>query len=115
MTQAIDFTQSYTIVGGKPPVAFMQDGKGYARSGRFLGACNVQGDLVSTGELPPAAGPDNNDDGVSESQAMKVPELKADLKVRGIEIPEGAKKADLVALREQAIAGESEKEGGAEE
>ena len=89
----------HTSVGGRPPLAFMQDGSGFDGAGRYLGDVNSQGELVASSAKP--AGGEGGGTPPTQAEvygAMKVPEIQALLTERGIEPRKGAKKADLINL-----------------
>jgi len=89
----------YTSVGGRAPLAIMQDGGGFDGSGRYLGDVNPQGELVATSAKP--AGGEGGGTPPTQAEiygAMKVPEIQALLTERGIEPEKGTKKAGLIDL-----------------
>ena len=70
----------------------------------------AQGYCIIDAKYRPADEQQDDPPSASAPKQMKVDELRAELTARGIEFNEKAKKDDLLALLEQALA--AEKEGG---
>jgi len=88
--KSIDKSKPHTQVGGKLPLFYMQNGFGFNRVGELLGLFDEQGNAISLEDVGDDYG------------SMKVPALRELLAERGIEVQEGAKKADLVDMLDKA-------------
>lgn len=100
-------SQSFTIVGGRPGVSFMQDGHAFNAAYECLGKCNDQGEVERkkapinpTAPPPVPPPPQGNDtqqgDGDKELASLKADELKAIASEAGIEGAASMTKAALI-------------------
>lgn len=110
----------YTTVGGRPGIAFLQDGHAFDAGHKCVGKCNEQGELEpkkapATPPQPPQGGEGQQAAGDKPLTELKVDELKAIASEAGIEGAASMNKAALIeAITErQAQSTDGQNEGGA--
>lgn len=134
MIQNLDLKKDHVVVGGRLPLYYMQDGRGYNRKGEFLGFYNDQGEPTEAPEAdpvpqdPPLGDVDNPDDqGDTDTEDNQDPAqaptpepdpyagkqaktLKRMLEERGLDYEPDATKEQLTAL---LVADDNKKKGSA--
>ena len=106
MTANLDKARPYTTVGGRLPLFYLQDGKGYNRAGEYLGAYDAQGDpvegaAVTEPVLPtpePTPEPEAEFTAADPYKGVKVATMKRELEKRGLDFAPDATREELVAI-----------------